>query len=151
MGDILGSVDHRVKIHKITSGTGKERGDLEIKDYVDLQNPQRQDDRLPPRTLIMDYTLTHTRFGRSHVYSTGQLTHTRSLDGVPEPDGDLRTVVRNKILHYHQLYIIRSDPMDFMSLTVDTSGRIYDDFNSLFFPISASMGFFNSVPVNTDQ
>ena len=36
LGDILGSVGHRVKIHKITSATGKERGDLEIKDYVVL-------------------------------------------------------------------------------------------------------------------
>ena len=33
-GGILGSVGHKVKIHKITSVTGKERGDLEIKDYV---------------------------------------------------------------------------------------------------------------------
>ena len=29
---------HRVKIHNITSATGKERGDLEIKDYVVIQN-----------------------------------------------------------------------------------------------------------------
>jgi hypothetical protein len=29
-----GSVGHRVKIHKITSATGKERGDIEIMDYV---------------------------------------------------------------------------------------------------------------------
>ena len=28
MGTILGSVGHRVKIHKITPGTGKERGDI---------------------------------------------------------------------------------------------------------------------------
>jgi len=34
LGDILGSVGHRVKIHKITPVTGKERGDIEIKDYV---------------------------------------------------------------------------------------------------------------------
>jgi hypothetical protein len=38
LGDILGSVGHRVKIHKITPTKGKERGDLEIKDYVVLQN-----------------------------------------------------------------------------------------------------------------
>ena len=62
-GGILGSVGHRVKIHKITPATGKERGDLELKDYVVLQNPQEKADRLPPpRTLIMDFTLTHTRF-----------------------------------------------------------------------------------------
>ena len=36
LGGILGSVGHKVKIHKITPATGKERGDLEIKDYVVL-------------------------------------------------------------------------------------------------------------------
>ncbi len=68
LGGILGSVGHRVKIHKITPVTGKERGDLEMKDYVVLQKPQEQDDRLPPpRTLILDFTLTHTRYDSSHV------------------------------------------------------------------------------------
>ncbi len=53
LGGMFGSMGHRVKIHKITPATGKERGDLEIKDYVVLQKPQEQDDRLPPpRTLI---------------------------------------------------------------------------------------------------
>ncbi len=85
LGDILGSVGHKVKIHKITPATGKERGDLEIKAYVVLQKPQEQGDRLPPpRTLVVDFTLTHTRYGRSHVYSIGQLTNTRSSDGTPE-------------------------------------------------------------------
>ena len=58
----FGSVGHRVKIHKITPVTGKERGDIELKDYVVLQNPRDLSDCLPPpRTLIMDFTLTHTR------------------------------------------------------------------------------------------
>jgi hypothetical protein len=66
LGGILGSVGHKVKIHKITTATGKERGDLEIKDYVVLQKPQEQTDRLPPpRTLILDFTMTHPRYGRS--------------------------------------------------------------------------------------
>ena len=78
-GGILGSVGHKVKIHKITPATGNERGDLEIKDYVVLQKPQEQADRFPPpRTLIVDFTLTHTRYGRSHVHSIGQLTNTRT-------------------------------------------------------------------------
>jgi hypothetical protein len=34
LGALLGSVGHKVKIHKITPATGKERGDIEIKDYV---------------------------------------------------------------------------------------------------------------------
>jgi hypothetical protein len=101
LGDILGSVGHRVKIHKITPVTGKERGDLEIKDHVVLQKTQEQVDRLPPpRTLILDFTLTHTRYGSSHVHATCQLTNTRRSDDAPELDGVLREVTRKKILHY---------------------------------------------------
>jgi hypothetical protein len=62
----------------------------------------------------MDFTLTHTRCGRSHAHSTGQVTNTRSSDGTPESDGDLRVVDRKKILHYQQLYINCSDPIAFM-------------------------------------
>ena len=76
------------KIHKITPPTVKERGDIEIKDYVVLQKPQTQDNRLPPpHTLIMDYTMTHIRFGCSHLHPMGQLTNTRHSDGSPDPDG----------------------------------------------------------------
>jgi hypothetical protein len=58
----------------------------------------------PPRTLILDFTLTHTRFGKSQLSSLGQLTHTRRTDNVPEVDGPLKTVVRVKIRHYRQVY-----------------------------------------------
>ena len=47
LGVILGSVGHKVKIHKITPSTGKKRGDLEIKDYVVLHKPLEQTNRLP--------------------------------------------------------------------------------------------------------
>ena len=98
LGDLLGSVGHRVKIHKITPVKGEERDDLEIKDYVVLQKPQEQADRLPPaRTLIMDFTLTHTRCGRSNVHPIGQL-------GGPEPDGSLKVVGRAKIIHLFVYY-----------------------------------------------
>ncbi len=91
LGGILGSVGHKVKIHKITPVTGKERGDLEIKDYVILQKPHKQTAQLPPpRTLIMDFTMTHPLYGRSHVHPIGQLTNIRCSDGAPEPDGTLR-------------------------------------------------------------
>ena len=77
MGALLGSVGHRVKIHKITSATGKDRGDIEIRDYVVLQKPQEQANRMsPPHTLILDFTMTHTRYGRKIQHTTGQLTHT---------------------------------------------------------------------------
>jgi hypothetical protein len=88
---------------------------------VVLQKPLEQVDRLPPpRTLILDFTLTHTHYGRSHVYSIGQLTNTRCSDGAPESDGALRAVTRKKILHYHQMYIDRPEPFVFLPVTVDT-------------------------------
>ncbi len=86
---------HKVKIHKITPATDKERGDIEIKDYVVLQKNQSQDNRLPPPlSLIMDFTMTHVRFGCSHLHPIGQLTHTRCSDGDPDPDGVLKETVR---------------------------------------------------------
>ena len=121
-GRLLGSVGHRVKIHKITPASGKERGDIEVKDYVVLQKPRDSSDCLPPpRALIMDFTMTHTRFGRSQLCSLGQLTHSRRSDGAPESDGALREEARTKIRHYRQLYINRPDPIAFMPLAVDTS------------------------------
>ncbi len=76
-------------------------------------------DRLPSScTLILDFTLTHTRFGRSQVSSLGQLTYTRRTDGAPDPDGGLRTVVRGKIHHYRQLYMNHPEPIAFMPVTV---------------------------------
>jgi hypothetical protein len=101
---------------------------------VVLQKAYQQTDQLPPpRTLILDFTITHPLNGRSHVYPIGKLTNIRSSDGVPEPDGALRVVSRKKIIHYRQLYIDRPDPIVFMSLVVDTSDRIYDDFLRLLF------------------
>ena len=68
--------------------TGKERGDLEIKDYLVMQKPEPQANRLPPpHTLIMDYTTTHIRFGLSHVHPMVQLTNIRRSDGDHDPDG----------------------------------------------------------------
>ncbi len=46
LGALLGSVGHRVKIHNITPPTCKERGDMEMKDYVVMQKPQPQATRL---------------------------------------------------------------------------------------------------------
>ena len=134
MGTLLGSVGHRVKIHNITPATCKGRGDLEIKDYVVKEKPQPQTTRFPPpRTLIMDYTMTHIRFGRSHVHPMGQLMNIRRSDGAPDPDGVLKDVVRIKIRHYRNIYLNRPDPIDFIPLVVDTTGRLYDEFIRLLF------------------
>jgi hypothetical protein len=154
LGVILGSVGHRVKIHNITSATGKERGDVEIRDYVVLQKPRDLTDYLPPpRTLMLDFTLTYTRFGRSHLSSLGQLTHTRRTDGAPEPDGALRTVARAKIRHYRQLYINRPEPITFMPVVVDTADRIYEDFSRLLFLHAhrETSALANEIPEESEQ
>jgi hypothetical protein len=41
--------------------------------------------------------------------------------------------VRTKIHHYRQLYINHPEPIGFMSVAVDTSDRIYEDFSRLLF------------------
>ena len=106
LGALLGSVGHKVKIHKITSGTGKERGDIEIKDNVVLQKPQPPVNHLPPpHTLIMDFTMTHVRFGHSHLNPIGQFTYRKRSDGPPDPNGALKEAVRIKIRHYRNLYL----------------------------------------------
>jgi hypothetical protein len=154
LGDILGSVGHKVKIHKITPATGKEQGDLEIKDYVVLQKPQEQADRLPPpRTLFLDFTTTHPHYWRSLLNLNGQLTNTRRSDGAPEPDGVIKAVDRKKIIHYRQLYIDRPDPIVFMSVVVDTSVRIYDDFIRLLFLHAhrEASALANELPEESDQ
>ncbi len=121
---LLGSVGHRVKIHNIAPATGKERGDLEIKDYVVMQKPQPQTTWLPPPlTLIMDYTMTHVRFGCSHLHPMSQLTNTRRSDGAPEPDAAFKEVARIKIRHYRNLYLNHPDLIAFIPLAVDTTGR----------------------------
>ncbi len=77
--------------------------------------------------------MTHPRYDRSHVNPTGQLTNIRRSDCTPEPDGSLKVVARKNIIHYHQLYIDLPEPIVFMSVVVDKSVRIYDDFLRLLF------------------
>ena len=107
----------------------------------------------PPRTLIMDFTMAHVRFGRSYLHPIGQLTHTRRSDGAPDPDGSLKEEVRIKICHYRNIYLNRPDPIVFLSLAVDTSDRLYDDFICLIFlhgHREASV-LVNELPEESDQ
>ena len=63
----------------------------------------------------------------------GQLTHTRRSDGAPDTDRALKESVRIKIRHHRNVYLNRPDPIAFLSLTVDTTGLLYDDFIRLIF------------------
>jgi hypothetical protein len=97
--------------------------------------------------------MTHTRYGRSIHHTTGQLTLTRCSDGVPDLDGDLQKVGMDKFRHYRQIYLDKPDPIAFMSVTVDTSGRVYDDFNHLLFfhTHREPSALTNELPEESDQ
>jgi hypothetical protein len=115
---------------------------------------QAQVNRLPPpRTLIMDFTMTHVRFGRSHLHPIGQLTHTRRSGSAPDPDGVIQDAVRIKIRHYRNIYLNRPDPIVFLSLAVDTSDRLYDDFICLIFLHGhrEASALINELPEESDQ
>ncbi len=97
--------------------------------------------------------MTHTRYVRSQLSSLGQLTHNRRSDGAPDPDGALREEDRTKIRHYRRLYINRPDPIAFIPVTVDTSGRLYDDFSRLFFLYvhREASALSNQIPEESEQ
>ena len=81
----------------------------------------------------MDVTMTHDRYGGTTQHTNGALTHRISSNDTPRPDGVLKNVVMTKIRHYRQLHEDRSDPIVFLSVTVSTSGHVFDDFVRLFF------------------
>jgi hypothetical protein len=97
--------------------------------------------------------MTHVRFGGSHLHPVGQLTNTRRSDGAPDPDGALKDKVRIKIQHYHNIYLNRPDPIAFVPLTVDTTGRLYDDFSGLLFLHAhrEASALTNELPEDSDQ
>ena len=88
----------------------------------------KDDDRIPPRTLVMDVTMTHDRYGRTTQHTNGTLTNRVYSTGAPQPDGALNKAARMKIRHYRQIYADRPDPIDFLPIVVSTSGRVYEDF-----------------------
>ena len=103
--------------------------------------------------MILDYTMTHIRFGRSHVHPMGQLTNTRRSDGAPDPDGALKEVARIKIRHYRNIYLNRPDPIAFTPSAVDTTGRLYDEFIRLLFLHThrEASAWSNELPEESDQ
>jgi hypothetical protein len=58
MGALIGSMGHRVKIHKITPAAGKEWGDIVIRDYVVLQKLSASSAHLDIGFYIDSYTLS---------------------------------------------------------------------------------------------
>ena len=101
----------------------------------------------------MDYTMTHVRFGCSHLHHMVQLTYTRRSDGAPDPDGALKEVAWIKIRHYRNVYLNHPDPIAFIPLAVDTTGRLYDEFIRLLFLHThrEASALANELPEESDQ
>jgi hypothetical protein len=95
--------------------------------------PRGEDNRLPPRPLILDVTMTHDRYGRTPLHTNGNRTYTISSNGVLQPDDALKNADRQKIIHHSQLSADLPDPIVFMTVVANTSGRLYDDFLRLLF------------------
>jgi hypothetical protein len=77
-----------------------------------------------------DFTMTHDGYGRSQVHTSRKLTHSRSSDEAPNPDGALKNTVRTES-SITGVYL--PDPIVFMPLPVNTLCRLYDDFLRLLF------------------
>ena len=97
--------------------------------------------------------MTHIRFGRSHLHPMGQLTNTRRSDGAPDPDVALKDVTRIKIRHYRNLYLNHPDPIVFIPLAVDTTGRLFEEFIRLLFLHAhrEASALANELPEESDQ
>ena len=109
-------------------------GGHQRKNYVIL--PRGEDDRLPPRTLVMDVTMTHDRYGRTTQRTKEALTHRVSSTVPPQPDGTLKFLnkgTRIKIRHYRQMYVDRPDPIVFLpvavNIRVESMRTLYDYFS----------------------
>ena len=97
--------------------------------------------------------MTHVRFGCSHLHPLGQFTHTKCSDGAPDPDGSLKESIGIKSRHQRNIYLNRPYPISFVSLVVDTSDCLYDDFIRLFclHAHREASALVNELPEESDQ
>jgi hypothetical protein len=64
----------------------------------------------------------------------GQLTNTSRSDDTPAGTGwSPKEVTTIKIRHYRNVYLNHPDPIVFIPLTVDFTGRLYDEFIRILF------------------
>jgi hypothetical protein len=91
---------------------------------------------------MMDVTMTHDHFGCSTQSSNGPLTHRVEFLTVTRRCFKLKNTVSKKIRHYRQVYVDKTDPVIFLTVTVNTSG------NDTFFLIKNILKFFYGKDMN---
>ena len=67
------------------------------------------------------------------------------------PDGALKEEARVKIRHHRNLYLNHPDPIGFLVLSMDASGRIYDDFFPFLFSPAHREVSATELPEESDQ
>jgi hypothetical protein len=79
--------------------------------------------------------------------------NTRRSDGAPDPDVAFKEVARIKIRHCRNLYLNHLDPIGFIPLAVDTTGRMHDEFIRLLFLHThrEASALANELPQESDQ
>jgi hypothetical protein len=89
----------------------------------------------PYRSWVIVTSITSVRpIWTYHSHHTnGALTQRVSSTGSPQSDGVLNKTDRMKIQHYRPIYADRTDPIVFLTITVSTSGHVYEDFTRLLF------------------
>ena len=81
------------------------------------------------------------------------MKQTLTSNGVPDPDVVFKEVVRIKIRNCRNLYLNHPDPIAFIPLDVDTTGRMYDEFIRLLFLHThrEASALANELPEESDQ
>ena len=86
-----------------------------------------QDNRLPPRSLSLDFTMTQDLFGHSTLHTNGKFTHCLRSSGAPQLDGTRNNAARIKNNHYRRIYAALPDPVVFMPVAASTSGWLNEE------------------------
>jgi hypothetical protein len=119
LGPLFRTAGHIVRTqHGVTASAGQRRGDVEIRSFLQ--------DAAGLQSLVFDLSMTHDRFGSSHVQQNGLLSHPQDLDA------PLRLVAQRKINSYRQQYADNQN-ISFLPAIVSTSTRMHGEFLRLLF------------------
>ena len=97
----------------------KQRGDIELVAY--LPHPLTDKDK---RSLVMDLTFQHERYGSSKKFPNGTLC----VSNLKNRDRPIEQEARNKIRKHRNSYNLLSGDIGFLPLVASTSGRLNADF-----------------------
>ena len=94
--------------------------------------------------------ISQDRYDRYQFHSRVQPDHMRQ--GQIDPDGTLHLSSSTEVRHHRSVYVSRSDPITFIPIVVNTSGRLYPDFILLFLQTHRDVSALaNELPEKSDH